>query len=173
MYRVIVADPPWSLGPLPGGRASADHYTVMPTADIYRLQLPPVQDHAVLFLWRLASMPQEALDVARAWGFEPKTEIVWIKQTPTGKSHFGMGAYVRGAHETCLIAVRGKKMRPKNFSTRSVFAAPVMRHSEKPEEFYRIVESLYDGPYVELFARRPRPGWRTIGTDLGERLEVA
>ena len=38
-------------------------------------------------------------------------------------------------------------------------------HSQKPDEFYEIIERLYDGPYLELFARRPRAGWTSFGND--------
>jgi N6-adenosine-specific RNA methylase IME4 len=89
--------------------------------------------------------------------------------------HFGMGRYVRGAHETCIIATRGRATQLiENHSTRSVFVAPVPRdrngkiiHSAKPEAFYQIVEQLVGGPRLELFARSPRPGWRCAGNEIG------
>ena len=37
--------------------------------------------------------------------------------------------------------------------------APVGEHSVKPDEVYRRIERLYNGPYLELFARKPRKGW--------------
>ena len=46
---------------------------------------------------------------------------------------------------------------------RSTFEAAVGQHSEKPAIFYDIVESLRDGPFVELFAPRPRAGWTSLG----------
>lgn len=91
------------------------------------------------------------------------------------KDHCGMGRIVRGAHEICLVGARGK---PKNWvcdrSIRSVFdtiseseiVAPVGEHSEKPEKFYRLVETLFPGPYVEIHARKPRPGWFSVGHQL-------
>lgn len=84
---------------------------------------------------------------------------------------FGMGRYVRGAHETCLVATRGK-MVPKSKSVRSSFEAVVPRrngeargtHSAKPEALRALVETMFDGPYVELFARGvPPPGWTFFG----------
>ena len=35
----------------------------------------------------------------------------------------------------------------------------------KPEEFFDIVEKVSPGPYLELFARRQRPGWETWGDE--------
>jgi N6-adenosine-specific RNA methylase IME4 len=137
----------------------------MSVQEICNFPLPPLADDAVLFMWRVASMQQEALAVIKAWGFNLKTEIVWQKLTKHGKPHFGMGRITRASHETCLVATRG---RPKvlNRSTRSIFSAPVGRHSEKPECFFDIVEKLYAGPYCEIFARRKRPGWHCIGNEL-------
>jgi len=165
-YRVMTADIPWPFrDALPGeGRGAVKHYDLMTMRDIRSFPLPPMFNDSILFLWRVASMQQEALDVLDAWDFELKSEIVWKKTTRNGKRAFGMGRIVRAEHETCLIATSG---RPdiKTHSVRSIFEAPVGRHSEKPEEFYRIVESLSAGPYVELFARRQRAGWTCLGKE--------
>jgi N6-adenosine-specific RNA methylase IME4 len=77
----------------------------------------------------------------------------------------GMGHYVRGSHETCILATRGR-FKVRSRAVRSVFEARRGRHSEKPDEFYALVEELADGPYAELFARRRRPGWRCFGKEL-------
>lgn len=171
-YHVIVADPPWRFGdPLPGKkRGAAKHYSTLSTAEIMRFPLPEMTRDAALFLWRVSAMQQEALDVIRAWGFEQKSEIVWRKMKPSGRVHFGMGRTVRASHETCLIATRG---RPTVLSRRerSVFDAVVGEHSAKPDEFYEIVERMFSGPYVELFARRHRAGWECFGDQLPEETQ--
>jgi len=132
---------------------------------IREFPLPDLADDAVLFLWRVASMQEEALSVIRAWGFTPKTEMVWIKKTARWKRWFGMGRIVRAEHETVLIATRGRPT-VRTRVVRSTFEAKAGRHSAKPEEFYAIVEQLYAGPYVELFARRQRPGWTCEGDEV-------
>jgi N6-adenosine-specific RNA methylase IME4 len=198
-FRVIVADPAWRFkDALPGPkRGAAKHYDVMTNADICRLvhgeNFPPIADDAHLFLWRVSSMPQEALDVIKAWGFTVKSELVWIKKTKNGLPHFGMGRHTRLGHEICHIATRGKGAGIKNRSQRSVFytdapedvdkqlghydqtdddgggsfEATVGRHSEKPPEFFRIVEDLCESDLrVELFARSARSGWVTVGNQV-------
>lgn len=190
--RVLCADPPWKFGDaLPGaGRGAEKHYPVLSTAEICDFPLPPLADDALLFLWRVSSMLEDALMVTRAWGFSAKTEVVWVKLArgelkrdllfPKGSRplllaqnvplHFGMGRYTRAAHETCLVAARGKAIElVKDHSIRSVFFAPVERHSKKPEIFYRnIVEKLSPvGPYAELFARERRAGdWFCFGNEV-------
>lgn len=167
--RVLCADPPWKFGDkLPGkSRGAENNYRVLTLDDIKAFELPPLADDCYLFLWRVSSMVEEAYAVVRAWGFVPKSEIVWEKLTPSGKPWFGMGRTVRAAHESCIIATRGRP-KPKSRSVRSRFAAAAGRHSEKPEAFYDLIEQLAEGPYAELFARRQRPGWACFGDQLPE-----
>lgn len=171
-FRVVVADPAWQFRDLlPGdSRGAEKNYAVMKLDEICALDLPPIQDNAWLFLWRVASQVEEAYRVVRAWGFVPKTEIVWLKQTKSGKRWFGMGRYTRAEHETCIVAVRGR-VKPVKRNIRSTFTAPAGRHSEKPDAFFYIVEALTgEGPYLELFARKERPGWTCLGNELGHVL---
>jgi len=169
-FRTIVADPPWQFGDkLPGkSRGAEKNYRVLSLPDIknflHTSQIE-VADDARLFLWRVASMQEEALEVVQAWGFVPKAEMVWLKLTKNGKRWFGMGRQVRMEHETCIIATRG---RPDTLSRsiRSTFDAEYTRHSGKPDYFYELVEELSGGPYLELFARTPRRCWTQIGDEL-------
>ena len=165
--RVLVADPPWAFkDALPGRtRGATRNYRTLPIDGIRAFPLPPLADDCVLFLWRVAAMQEEALSVVRAWGFVPKSEIVWLKRTLSGTRWFWMGRQVRNEHGVALIATRGRPRR-RSASVRSTFEAAVGRHSEKPAEFYALVERLYDGPYVELFARRRRDGWACVGDEL-------
>ena len=173
--RVLISDPPWRFGDkLPGaGRGAQKHYATMTVSQIMRQPLPPLHDDCVLFLWRVSSMVEEAYQVIRAWDFVPKTELVWEKTTDESgeKMSIGMGRILRGAHETCIVATRGDRIEAMSKSERTVFRAPRGKHSEKPEEFYRIVERLYPlelwpEAHVELYARRWRPGWVQFGHGL-------
>jgi len=38
-------------------------------------------------------------------------------------------------------------------------------HSRKPDELYDIIEACSPGPYLELFARFGRPGWKQWGNE--------
>lgn len=184
MFAVITADPPWGfndrLDSTGKTRGAANHYSTLTVAELCAFPLPPLAKDAHLFLWRVSSMQQEALDVVRAWGFVVKSEIVWLKRTKYGKRHFGMGRHVRLEHEVALICTRGDGAGIKHRGVRSTFTtelyldddgggsfeAAIGRHSEKPEEFFRIVEDLTPGPYVELFARKRRPGWTCLGNEI-------
>lgn len=165
--RVLLADPPWLFSDkLPGKeRGAQKHYPGMTASEIARFPLPELADDALLFMWRVGTHQEEAAFAMKAWGFKYCGEIVWLKKTTTGKKFFGMGRVVRGAHEVCLIGKRGRP-KLKSKSVRSVFDAPVGEHSAKPDALYELIEKLSDGPYVELFARRPRENWTSFGNQL-------
>lgn len=169
-FVTVVADPPWSFtDKLPGPTRGAEkNYRVLDLPAIehfLKTEQIQVAADARLFLWRVASMQEEALAVVRAWGFVVKSELVWVKKTSTGKRWFGMGRQVRAEHETCLIATRGRPLR-LSASERSTFEAEVRAHSEKPDEFYRIVERISPWPRVDIFARKRRHGWTSVGDEL-------
>jgi N6-adenosine-specific RNA methylase IME4 len=195
IFQTVVADPAWApRDKLPGPkRGAAKHYNTMPTADIRALayRLPPLAPDALLFLWRLSSMPFDGLDVCKAWGFEPVSEIVWVKTPRAGALSRGrllemvhgmrarkvrilLGHYVRMSHEVCIIAARpGAAARIQRHNIPSVLFAPLGAHSAKPAAFYRLVEALAPGPYLELFARTSRgPQWTAIGDALGSKLDL-
>lgn len=51
-----------------------------------------------------------------------------------------------------------------------VIRSPRRSHSEKPEEGYQIIEALYPGARkIEVFARKPRIGWTSIGNEITGR----
>jgi N6-adenosine-specific RNA methylase IME4 len=164
-FRVLCADPPWRFSDALGKRGAQANYPTLGLDEICTLEVPPMQEDSYLFLWRVSSMVDEAYDVVSAWGFSPKSEVVWLKRTSGGRRHFGMGRHVRAEHETAILATRGSPS-PANRRIRSTFEAPVGRHSQKPEDFYDMVELLSDGPYCEMFARRARPGWACWGNEL-------
>lgn len=178
-FRVVYADCPWKFGDkLPGpSRGAEKNYGCLGVDALRAFPLPNIADDALLFLWRVAAMQEEALAVMRAWGFIPKSEIVWVKESKSAAARsvcppleqsslaFGMGRYVRAWHEVCLIGRRGKA-KVVDHSVRSVFFAPLREHSRKPDAMYDIIEKLSPGPYVELFARYRRPGWTSFGNEL-------
>jgi N6-adenosine-specific RNA methylase IME4 len=78
---------------------------------------------------------------------------------------FGQGYWTRANPEMCLLATRGAPQR-LNADVRQLIVAPVMEHSRKPDAWLERIERLVDGPYLELNARRRRPGWVAWGDEL-------
>lgn len=168
MYRVIYADPPWDYNSSSGAdsgafKTAAEHYTTMKIADLCKL---PVQAHAtpdsVLFMWVTSPLLAECWPVIEAWGFKYKSSIVWDKVLGN------FGHYVRVHHEILLICTRGSCLpdepTPMPDSVQVIRRSDV--HSEKPEEFRKLIMKLYTrGPYLELFGRKKVEGWDVFGND--------
>lgn len=159
-FPVIVADPPWPyecrtedvthLGTVP--------YPTMSIQEISALDIP-ADENAVLWLWTTNSFMRQAYDVLDAWGFREKTILTWVKPRP------GIGNWLRGQTEHCILAIKGKPM--VQLSTQgTVLIAPVREHSRKPDEFYEFVEGLCPARVrLDMFAREHRPGWTSAGAE--------
>jgi len=169
-YGVIYADPPWNYSNW--GRGSAiNHYDCMTDDEI---RLLPVQnwakDETVLILAATWPFLPTAITVIDAWGFKYVTGFPFVKtlREPGVDVHgelvatpaWGTGIWSRGCSGTFLIA-RGPKARPPQKHWMGIIGRR-LEHSRKPESIYEYCESI-PGPYLELFARRERPGWNVWG----------
>ena len=165
-YAVILADPPWHYESLSSQRSTESHYPTMPIEEICSMAESinrAATEETILFLWATPPLLPEALQVMAAWGFVYRTHLIWDKERP-----MAMGSFVWPRHELLLIGVRSGTPHPNpKGRSESIFSAPRRRHSEKPEEAYVIIEKMYGGPYLELFARgQARPGWAAYGNEV-------
>mgnify|MGYP006921281366 CR=1 FL=1 len=169
-FNVVVADPPWNfsdkLTMSTVARGAEANYSVMNLQDIKALPVYNwTSENALLALWVPSSMIQDGLDVMKAWGFNQKQIYTWVKTTKTGGLGFGMGRHFRGCTEHALIGVKGK-LSPISKSERNCDLHNSTPHSQKPEQLQNKLEQMYTGPYLELFARRARPGWICVGNEI-------
>lgn len=122
-----------------------------------------VAPNAHLYLWTTNAFMVEAHDLARAWGFKPKTIITWTKVKEDGSPSMKTGYYFRGATEHCVFAVRGSLRLAGDRGESTALFSRRLPHSVKPPEFYSLVERCSPGPRLEMFARIPRVGWDCFG----------
>ncbi|SHU42626.1 SAM-binding domain protein [Mycobacteroides abscessus subsp. abscessus] len=165
-YRTILADPPWEVQQR-GGRGAIQHYPLM---SLDRIKAMPVAelaaDDAHLWLWVTNATLRDGYDVMAAWGFTPRSPLTWCKP------RLGLGNYLRNSTEHLLLGTRGSA--PVRFRAQPTWLfAPVQDHSHKPEEIYGVIERLSDGPYLELFARRPRHGWHAWGNQIDSHITIS
>jgi N6-adenosine-specific RNA methylase IME4 len=172
-YKVIYADPPWTFATYSRkgkGRSAEAHYDCMSMADIEALPVAQwAADDCVLFLWTTDPLLQKAFEIIRTWGFTYKTVgFYWVKlNKPASAGHdrrffTGLGFWTRANPELCLLATRGKPHR-RRADVHKLIVSPRREHSRKPDEAYERIEALCEGPYLEMFARFPRPGWDSWG----------
>ena len=163
-YRVIYADPPWDYDSSPTAKNTATpdlKYPVMSLEDICAMPVNDIADeNAVLFLWTTSYHIFQSQAVLDSWGFTYKSMFIW------DKVKHNMGCYNSVRHEILLIATKGS-CTPDNLELiDSVQSIERTRHSEKPEEFRKIIETLYKfGNKVELFARKQTEGWEVYGNE--------
>lgn len=167
-YRTLVADPPWCYEAF-ATKASANlQYPTMHPEEVAALEVATLaEDDAHLWLWTTNALMEEAHRVVRAWGFKPVTILTWCKRGP------GVGNYLRNNTEHAILATRGQPLTPSDKPLSSWYQWSRARHSEKPEAFYALVEQVSPGPYLELFARRPRENWSCWGNEVAMGLAVA
>jgi len=163
LFDIIYADPPWRYDfSRSESRAIENNYPTMELKDICKLKIP-AGDDSVLLLWATAPKLLEAFEVIKGWGFEYKTNLVWVKDK------IGMGYYVRGRHELLLIAVKGKPQLPATMNRQdSVIFGTRGEHSEKPRTVYDFIESSYpESKYIEIFARNKHSDkWTVWGNEI-------
>jgi N6-adenosine-specific RNA methylase IME4 len=176
-YRVIYADPPWTFATYSRkgkGRSPEAYYDCMSLAEIEALPVTEwAADDCVLLLWVTDPLLEKAFQIISSWGFTYKTiGFYWAKlkraEDLFNENDFftGLGFWTRANPELCLLATRGHPHR-RRANVRKLIVSPRREHSRKPDEAYERIEALCDGPYLELFARFPRPGWDSWGIDAG------
>lgn len=151
-----------------------------------------VQHDAHLWMWVTNNFLEDGLWLTKQLGFRYITNSSWVKirDKPLGPPddtrhslglgprdtaidaaraglQIGLGQYMRGAHELLLFAARGNAMvPPSDRRPPGVIIAERTRHSRKPDESYGLIETVSDGPYLEMFARSLRPNWTSWGNEV-------
>jgi len=171
-YATILADPPWRFENRTGKMAPEHQrllrYPTMTMEEILELpvnRLAAAQAH--LYLWVPNALIAEGLEVMRRWGFTYKTNLVWFKvRKDGGPDGRGVGFYFRNVTELVLFGIRGSmRTREAGRTQTNLLATRKREHSRKPDQLYDIVEACSPGPYLELFARHPRTGWKQWGNE--------
>ncbi len=187
-YGLIYADPCWEqqmYSEKGYEKSPEEHYETLSLDELKSMRDDVVfatAHNAVLVMWTMWHMIDQALDLMECWGFKYKSGGPWIKRTVNGKHTMGTGYIMRGTTELFLIGTNGKP-RTKNRSTRNLLLTDDLPddvpiedmtiivdalrrdHSQKPDEMIPVLENLFEGPYLELFARTQRPGWTVWGNE--------
>jgi len=182
-FSVIVTDCPWryrNFSDKAHGAARA-HYPGMTEGDLCRLRVDEwAADDCILAQWGTWPKLPQAVRLMEVWGFDYVTGIPWVKVTPkSGDIRRGVGFWTMGCSEFVLIGRKGKPVMKRDPSGTPIgllggedqqFYAPRGKHSKKPEDIQDYLENRFSGPYLELFATRPRERWTCWGHDTGWHL---
>ena len=173
-YRVIYADPPWKQSK--GGKKAVRKNSSGKPLDYPVCSMEEIKEHlrqadsltgddAILFLWTIDKYLFEAEEIAKSLGYKLHARMIWNKVNGIPAAFT-----VRYGHEYLLYMYKGKLTpvaREERGKIHTVFTEKVKKHSQKPEEAYRIIERLY--PHfnkIELYARNEREGWDCWGDEV-------
>lgn len=197
LITTIVADPAWpyndAIDSTNERRGASTQYKTSNLRDIFdQFEIAQKEAGVVasgvghLYLWTTNAFMVEAHQVARRWGYAPKTILTWVKGRlevvghPSGLEGYkarivnqiGQGWSFSNNTEHVLFCVRGGgRLRTKVRGVPTYFLAPrpaSRAHSAKPDAFYELVEKMSPGRYFEMHARRSRPGWIHWGDETGK-----
>lgn len=172
-YAVYYADPPWQFdvrSEVTGREKSAEnHYPTVPTDELVPMMADLIGGDApaVFFCWATNPMLPDALRVMAACGFKYVHHWIWDKEVA------GNGFWGRDRHELLLIGRRGDVAAPlPGTQPETVHREKKGEHSVKPVFYAEQIEKFYpDMPRLELFCRKPRPGWDAWGFEAGETVD--
>jgi N6-adenosine-specific RNA methylase IME4 len=173
-FKTILADPPWELS-MRGKRKRAKEpnlpgslpYPTMTLDEICALPIGNLSsDDCHLWLWTTNQHLADGFHVMDAWGFHYLAPIHWIKPSGVGNWFVHRTQTILFGYRKCCHFDRAR------YRPNIVLTGSPKRHSEKPEESYRLIEDVSSEPRLELFSRRKRPGWYSWGNEITNDIEM-
>ena len=141
-------------------------YPLMELDEIKKMPIKNLaKEKCWVFLWTTQKYLFDAKTVLENWGFNFLCMGVWEKTF--GKSA-GMPLFgFRWNAEFILIGynkkpdlwIKGKPLIPLCFQAENI------RHSQKPDKFYKMIEPLGNNR-IDIFARQKRKGWDVWGNEV-------
>jgi len=167
--------------------SSLDDIASMPVSDV-------MMDESFIHVWVTGPHLHEVGNIIRAWGFRPITcEFVWVKLSLKGLRELGKhpmlilelfselgtlhevllegvrrlpGNYTASNVEFVILGKRGKPAQPTVKMFPQLIFSVLQEHSRKPDRVKQYIQSAYEGPFIELYARRMFEGWVTLGNEV-------
>ena len=169
-YKTVVIDPPWPLTSnkprTPDGNRSSIYTRAVNrpynTTTLEEIQAFPIDDFAdddcILWLWVPNMNIRDAFAILEKWNFTYRSCLTWVK------NRMGLGYWLRGKTEHCLLATRGCP-EWNNTTMTTVINADIKGDSEKPARFYQLLRAWTPEPRIDIFARNAHEGFDGWGDE--------
>lgn len=152
-FSTILADPPW---PTSGGRGGGE----MAVAEIAAFPVKMLAaDVAQLHLWTTDQFLDDAIRIMKAWGFDHKSSLIWVKPNARRREFWNEG------HEYLLLGTRGNAEFVTTARVNSVIKAAVGEGEPRPGLFRDLIEKVGSGPRLDLFGGDPVKDWVVPGNE--------
>lgn len=188
-FPTILLDPPWKMKKAGryqgGGRNEKPRSLPYQSMDLHTLAALPIrmlaEEGCHIWCWTVDELVIRMGWLFDEWGLKYHAPIVWSKPS-------GFGNYLLHQTEFLLFAYHGKftfnkaryipnryeldEMPQELVPADSRYTWPRAKageHSRKPEGAFELIESISEGPYLEIFARPAHPlfpqraNWTHIG----------
>jgi len=164
LNRAIVLDPPWPMQKILRDAAPNQDifdYRTMTVDEIAKLPIADLADPAGchVYLWVTQKYVPVGFDLFRAWGVAYECLLTWHKNV-------GFTPFSWMYDTEHVLFGRIGTLPLQEMGLRLGFNAKANGHSVKPDEFYDRVIRASPTPRLELFARRPRDGFRVWGDEI-------
>tara|TARA_R100001509_G_scaffold80283_1_gene45113 strand:- start:682 stop:1113 length:432 start_codon:yes stop_codon:yes gene_type:complete len=141
-------------------------YPIMELEQIKKMPIKSLaKDNCWVFLWNIQKYIFESKSILENWGFKYLCMGAWEKTfgKSSGQPMFGFrwnAEFIAiGYNNTPDFWCKGKKLIPL------IFQAENIRHSQKPDKFYEMIEPL-GNDRIDIFARQKRKGWDVWGNEV-------
>ena len=161
-YDVIVIDPPWQIEKIERevrGNSTAFDYPTMTELELESLTLP-VAKNCHVWIWTTQRFLPMAFRLVPKWNLRYVCLFVWHKN--------GGMQPVKLPQYNCEFVLYCRHGVPKFSSTKKFKLCnrwDRKGHSEKPKEFYEMVERVTTGKRLDMFSRREIKGFETWGNE--------
>jgi len=174
-YNIIVIDPPWDVKKLTHKDRPNQVEMDYPTMSLEQIKSLPIgglaDDKCWFFLWTTQKYLFDSRVILEHWGGHYLLTMVWEKTfgKSAGMPLFGFRwnaeFIIVGYKNKPDLWIKGKPLIP------AVFQAENIRHSQKPDRFYKLIESLGENR-IDIFARQKREGWDVWGNEVESDIDL-
>lgn len=171
-YKTIVIDPAWT--PEQGSTWKTrftdkarpqKHYKTLSLEELKKIELP-IEKQAHVYIWVVNQHIDWGYELAKHWGLDVIQFFTWCK------NGLGVGRFQCNT-EHILVCRKGTRHgNPFGMSNGTWFQWDRGKHSEKPKEFYELIERISPEPRLDMFARTERTGWDVWGDEVSNSIII-